>query len=81
MWYGKRNCLGDFNTYIDLVNYVFRDQDDNKKYTPHLWSYDFEKLQSLMIECGFLKVERWKFDPTIAQSKREWGSIYIIATK
>ncbi len=33
-WYAKRDCLGDINTYLDLINYVFRDQDDDPTYTP-----------------------------------------------
>ncbi len=80
-WYVDRNCLEHFNTYIDLLNYHFRDQDDDEKYNPHYWAYDFEKLQSLFTNVGFSKVERWKFDPTIANLKREWGSLYVIATK
>jgi hypothetical protein len=40
----KRNCLADLNTYLDPVNYVFCDQDDDDKYTPHLWAYDYDKL-------------------------------------
>src|SRR3989344_1853200 len=80
-WYSKRDCLEHFNTYIDLVNYHFRDQDDDKKYNPHFWSYDFEKLVSLFKDAGFSEVKKWKFDSSIANSKRWWGSIYIIATK
>jgi SAM-dependent methyltransferase len=80
-WYVNRNCLEHFNTYIDLLNYHFRDQDDDEKYNPHYWAYDFEKLKSLFTNPGFSKVERWKFDPTLANPKREWGSIYVIATK
>lgn len=80
-WYANRNCLGDINTYIDLLNYHFRDQDDDEKYNPHYWAYDFDKLQSLFKGAGFSKVEKWKFDSTIANPKREWGSIYVVATK
>ena len=32
-WYSKRNFLADINTYIDLLNYHFRDQDDDKNTT------------------------------------------------
>lgn len=80
-WYANRDCLEHFNTYIDLLNYHFRDQDDDEKYNPHYWGYDFEKLESLFMNAGFSKVEKWKFDPSIANPKREWGSIYVIATK
>lgn len=80
-WYSNRNCKEDFNTYIDLVNYHFRDQDDDEKYNPHFWDYDFEKLKDLFLNAGFSSVDRWKFDNTIANPKREFGSIYIIARK
>jgi len=80
-WYANRNCLKYFNTYIDLVNYHFRDQDDDDKYTPHLWAYDFDKLKSLLLMVGFKSFKKWKFDPKIASSKRYFGSIYIIARK
>lgn len=80
-WYSKRNCLGDFNTYIDILNYHFRDQDDDEKYNPHCWSYDHEKLVSLLENAGFSKITPWKFDPSIANPKRQWGSIYITGFK
>jgi hypothetical protein len=77
----KRNCLADLNTYLDPVNYVFCDQDDDDKYTPHLWAYDYDKLADLFIQAGFSNTEPWTFDPDIANPKRQWGSVYIIATK
>lgn len=80
-WYAKRNCLGDINTQLDLVNLVFRDQDDDPTYTQHLWAYDHEKLVQLFTEAGFTTVEPWTFDPTMANPKRRWGSVYVIATK
>lgn len=80
-WYNNRSNQGDFNTYIDLVNYVFRDQDDDDKYNPHYWAYDLEKLVSLFKDAGFSSVEPWTFDPALANPKREWGSVYVIATK
>ncbi|MFJ5550506.1 class I SAM-dependent methyltransferase [Streptomyces sp. NPDC093225] len=80
-WYAKRNCHQDINTYLDLINYVFRDQDDDPTYTPHLWAYDFDKLRQLFTEAGFKNIEPWQFDPTMANPKREWASVYVIATK
>ncbi|MET9447295.1 class I SAM-dependent methyltransferase [Streptomyces cinerochromogenes] len=80
-WYAKRDCLGDINTFLDLINYVFRDQDDDPTYSPHLWAYDLEKLTQVFAEAGFESVEPWAFDPTIANPKRRWGSIYVIAMK
>lgn len=80
-WYGKRNCTEHINTYIDLVNYVFRDQDDDQNYTPHLWAYDYQKLENLLKNAGFSEIKSWEFDENIAKPKRKWGSIYVIATK
>ncbi|MGI8310710.1 class I SAM-dependent methyltransferase [Saccharopolyspora hattusasensis] len=79
-WFGRRDNF-HCDTYIDLVNYVFRDQDDSAKYTPHLWAYDFDKLVSLFEEAGFRHVERWPFDPSIANPDREWASLYVRAIK
>ncbi|MFE4175082.1 class I SAM-dependent methyltransferase [Streptomyces sp. NPDC056909] len=80
-WYGNRDCLADINTHLDLINYVFRDQDDDPKYNPHYWAYDYEKLVQLFTEAGFKRVERWDFDPEIASPKRQWGSVYVMVTK
>lgn len=80
-WYSKRKRLKHFNTYIDLVNYHLRDQDDDLKYSSHYWAYDFEKLKSLVKSAGFTKINKWKFDSSIANPKREWGSLYVVAIK
>ncbi|MFF0227601.1 class I SAM-dependent methyltransferase [Streptomyces sp. NPDC004629] len=80
-WYAKRDCIGDINTFLDLINYVFRDQDDDPTYSTHLWAYDREKLTQMFTEAGFQTVEPWDFDPTIANPKRQWGSVYVIATR
>ncbi|MEV6675258.1 methyltransferase domain-containing protein [Streptomyces erythrochromogenes] len=80
-WYAKRTCRRDINTYLDLINYVFRDQDDDPAYTPHLWAYDLDKLRQLFTEAGFKTVEPWAFDPTMANAKREWASVYVVATR
>ncbi|MEU6442482.1 methyltransferase domain-containing protein [Streptomyces sp. NPDC047046] len=80
-WYGKRDCQADINTRLDLINLVFRDQDDDPTYTPHLWAYDEEKLVQLFTEAGFGAVEPWAFDAHLANPKRRWGSVYVVATK
>ncbi len=80
-WYGKRDCLEHFNTKIDFLNYHLRDQDDDKKYHPHLWAYDYEKLESLLKGAGFQKIKKWKFDGKIANPKRKFGSVYVTAVK
>lgn len=81
-WYANREGRDEhFNTYLDLVNYVFRDQDDSDRYTPHLWAYDEERLSGLCLEQGFRTVTPWPFDPELANPDREWGSVYIEAEK
>lgn len=80
-WYSRRDGQDHFNTYLDLVNYVFRDQDDSDRYTPHLWAYDLGKLVSLCTEAGFRSVKPWPHDPTIANPDRAWGSVYTVAFK
>ncbi|WP_228718262.1 class I SAM-dependent methyltransferase [Kitasatospora acidiphila] len=80
-WYANRQCRGDINTYLDLINYVFRDQDDDPTYNPHYWAYDLEKLAQLFSEAGFRTVEPWTFDPATANPKRQWASVYVTATK
>ncbi|WP_410483173.1 hypothetical protein [Streptomyces sp. ST1015] len=51
-WYGGRGCL-------DLINYVFRDQDEDPVNYPHYWGYDHDKLVQLFTEAGFVTVEPW----------------------
>lgn len=80
-WYAKRSCRDDINTFLDLINYVFRDQDDDPTYHPHYWAYDHEKLVQLFTEAGFTTVNPWPFDPALANPKRQWASIYVVATK
>jgi predicted SAM-dependent methyltransferase len=80
-WYAKRACRADINTYLDLINYVFRDQDDDPVYNAHHWAYDHEKLVQLFTDAGFTSVEPWQFDPTLANPKRAWASVYVTATK
>lgn len=80
-WYPRRDCKEHFNTWLDLVNYVLRDQDDDPVYNPHYWGYDYEKLESMLKDAGFKTVEPWQYDPTIGNAKREWGAVYVIATK
>jgi len=80
-WYSKRNFLTHVNTYIDLLNYHFRDQNDNQKYNPHLWAYDYEKLISLLSNASFSGVKKWRFDKKIGNPKRKFGSIYVTAIK
>lgn len=80
-WYGNRSGKEHFGTYLDLVNYVFRDQDDSDRYTPHLWAYDYEKLAEMCVGAGFRKVSLWPHDPQLANPERKWGSVYAVAVK
>ena len=81
-WYNKRDNMKEhINTKIDLINYALRDQDDDPVYTSHLWSFDYEKLKSLLTEAGFSKIKRWPFDKTIANPKRRFCSLYVTAKK
>lgn len=77
----NRNFDEHLNTPIDLLNLQFRDQDDNDKYTPHFWTYDFEKLVSLLSSIGFLHINSWDFDDKIANKKRKNGSVYVVGYK
>uniref|UniRef100_UPI00103117DB class I SAM-dependent methyltransferase n=1 Tax=Streptomyces otsuchiensis TaxID=2681388 RepID=UPI00103117DB len=79
-WYARRADLR-VDTALDLVNYVFRDQDDDPRYTPHLWAYDHEKLVALFSGAGFETVEPWPFDPGLANPRRRWGSVYVTARR
>lgn len=80
-WYANRDKTSHFDTYLDLVNYVFRDQDDSDRYTPHLWAYDLDRLVSLCADAGFRKVEAWPHDSAVANPDRAWGSVYTVAYK
>lgn len=80
-WYKNRKSLQYLNTDIDLLNYIFRDEDNSDTYTPHLWAYDFKKLKQLAALNGFDKVKKWKFNDKIANPKRKWASIYVECKK
>ena len=73
----KNRDLNNFKTYIDLLNYHMRDEISSKIYTPHLWSYDFEKLNSLWLEYGFDSCSRIDFPREYANPKREFWTIYV----
>ena len=80
-WYSKRDITKDVHGPLDIINYVFRDQDDSANYTPHLWAYDAEQLTALLQSAGFTKIIPWKFNKSIANPKRQWRSIYLKAIK
>lgn len=80
-WYTKRTVRKDIETYIDLVNIHFRDQEHDDIYSPHRWAYDREKLFLLLRRAKFKNIGIWKFNAKLANSKRRFGSIYIQACK
>lgn len=66
---------------IDIINYLFRDQIENKKYTPHYWAYDVESITNLLKSIGFKKVKRAGFDKNYCNPKRKFYTLYIKAIK
>ncbi len=80
-WYGRRKISNYINSYIDLVNYHFRDMDDDKIYNPHLWAYDYKNLYSLLKKARFSNIKKWSFNKLIANPKRKWGSLYVVVNK
>lgn len=80
-WYGKRKIKGNISDGIDVVNLVMRDLDCDKKYNPHYWGYDIEKLESLFRSAGFQNIKRWVFNKRIANPKRRFAGLYLEGTK
>ncbi|MGB7605573.1 MAG: class I SAM-dependent methyltransferase [Lutisporaceae bacterium] len=78
-WQKKRGCT--LNTYLDLLNYHFRDQYNDDKYTPHFWSYNFDNLSFLLKQNGFQSISNWDVDSTIVNPKRINRTLYITAKK
>lgn len=73
----RNRDLNNFKTYIDLLNYHMRDEINSEIYTPHLWSYDFEKLRNLWLEYGFNSCSLIEFPKEYANPKREFWTIYV----
>lgn len=71
----------EINSKIDVINYLFRDQFDNPKYTVHWWAYDKENLSKMLTKSGFNLIKKWKFDHSICNHERRYYSIYLIAKK
>jgi len=79
--YSSRISSMEINSNIDIVNYFFRDQFDNPKYTVHWWGYDNKNLSKMIKKIGFRSVKKWKFDDTICNPKRKDYSLYLLAIK
>lgn len=80
-WYTKRSIINHIESGIDIVDLVIRDQDADAVYNPHFWGYDDTKLKKLFKDSGFKTIKKWNFDKTIANPKRQFGSIYIEGVK
>lgn len=79
--YSKRIETMEINSNMDVINYFFRDQFDNPKYTVHWWGYDIDNLTKMLKNAGFSFVKKWKFDKSICNPKRKDYSLYLIAKK
>ena len=62
-------------TRLQHLNIHFRE------YGEHKYAYDFETLQVILEEAGFIDVVRRAFDPTLDTTKRELGTIYLQCKK
>ncbi len=67
-------------TRMDHLNYHFRDRAST------LWggrahAYDLETLARLLVEAGFVSVERREFDPSLDSEWRRIGTLYARARK
>lgn len=79
--YRKRHPRVEIYGALDIVNYLFRDQVENPKYTMHFWAYDHDSLMNLLLSIGFRIVRKAKFDPRYCNPKRKSYTIYVEATK
>ncbi|PIR40042.1 MAG: glycosyltransferase [Candidatus Zambryskibacteria bacterium CG10_big_fil_rev_8_21_14_0_10_34_34] len=79
--FSKRLSTMEINSNLDVINYLFRDQFDNPKYTVHWWGYDNKNLTQMLKNSGFNLVKKWKFDKIICNPKRKYYSLYLIAKK
>lgn len=79
--YSRRNPKVQIYSNIDYINYLFRDQINNPKYTVHHWAYDNNSLIGLLKAAGFKKVQKTSINTDFCNKKREFYSLYILATK
>lgn len=81
IWYKNRKDKNLIETKIDIVNMVISDELFDKKYNPHYWGYDIEKIKYLFKKHGFNNIKPWKFNSQIANPKRKYCSIYLSGKK
>lgn len=78
-WSQKKNAVID--SYIDIINYHFRDLVNHPKYTPHYWAYDEEKLENMLIRLGFKSAGPWIPDMEMVNPGRYQRTLYAEAKK
>lgn len=62
-------------TPLDHINYHFRHD------TEHRYAYDFDTMQNLLEETGFVEISECEFDPAFDAKSREFGTLYVSARK
>jgi len=62
-------------TPMEQINYHFRQDGE------HRFAYDFETLQKILLQAGFVNVSRVDFDPAIDSESRKTGTLYVTANK
>lgn len=62
-------------TPLDQINYHFRQE------TQHRYAYDFETLENVLKETGFVDIGECGFDADLDTKNREIGSLYVSARK
>lgn len=78
-WIIKKDAVID--SYIDILNYHFRDVMNHPKYTPHYWAYDEEKLKNMLVRLGYKNVHLWKPDMSLVNLERFHRTLYVEAIK
>jgi predicted SAM-dependent methyltransferase len=62
-------------TRLEHLNYHFRQG------TQHRFAYDYETLERVLLEAGFVKVRRRKFSEDHDSAHREIGTLYVVGQK
>jgi len=76
-----RACKTEFSrpewckTPLDHVNDHFRCG------TEHRYSYDFDTIENVLKEAGFVEINQCQFDPALDSKSRELGTLYVNARK
>lgn len=65
------NCT----TRLEHVNHHFRQG------TEHRYAYDFETVEKVLKEAGFIDIQRREYDASLDAKRREVGSLFVFARK